>query len=522
MERSAHASGLNPGTVVAFEFEIQRHEWINELGWQFQTQFPVVQTTLSVELPAGWEYRDSWSSGSPVKPTQTGANRWEWRLQNVPGIADEREPMMPSFFVLAERMSLAYFAPGITAPTSASWTQVGKWYSDLVGLRPASNPEIAAKVAELIAEKPDFASRLVSITRFLQSEIRYVEIQIGIGGDQPHPASDVFHYRYGDCKDKVTLLKAMLQVAGIRSYYVIIDTDRGFINPLVPSSWGNHAIIAIELPDDIKNADYQSVVTVKAGKRYLIFDPTDEYTPVGSLRSELQSSYALIVTDSAGELIRTPLLPPDSNVVSLTGHFTLLADGSLSGDVSVERSGDFASRQRGMLHAIDQRQRDRLISQALGRSIQGFSLDNIQFQQTDQLQKSLLMTFRLTTPLYGQSRGPMMLVRPRVLNDEGYPVEHKPRHYPVELRRTARQIDVYEIQLPEGYLVDDLPGPVTIDVGFASYQSKVEAQGNKLRYSREYVVRELSVPPEKYADWVRLEGAIGADEAAVAVLKRSQ
>ena len=521
MERSAKAPGLDPGTVVAFEFEIKRHEWINELGWRFQSQFPVVQSTLSVELPAGWEYRDSWSSGSPVKPTQTGPNRWEWRLQNVPGIADERELMMPAFSVLAERMSVAYFAPGITAPTSASWMQVGKWYSDLVGSRPASNPEIAAKVAELIAGSPDFASRLVSITRFLQSEIRYVAVEIGIGGDQPHPASDVFHYRYGDCKDKVTLLKAMLQVAGIRSYYVLIDTHRGFINPLIPSSWGNHAIIAIELPDDTKNSDYQSVVTVKAGKRYIIFDPTDEYTPVGSLRSDLQSSYALMVTDSAGELIRTPLLPPDSNVVSRTGHFTLSADGSLSGEVSEERSGDFASHERGMLHGIDQRTRDRLISLALGRSIQGFSLDNIQFQQTDQLQKSLLMTFRLTTPLYGQSRGPMMLVRPRVLNDESYPVEHKPRQYPIELHRTGRQIDIYEIELPDGYSVDDVPGPVKIDVGFASYQSKVETQGSKLRYWREYVVRDLSVPPEKYADWVRLEGAIGADEAAVAILKRT-
>jgi hypothetical protein len=521
MERSAKTPGLDPGTVVAFEFEIKRHEWINELGWQFQTEFPVVQSVLSVDLPAGWEYRDSWSAGSAVKPTQTGANRWEWRLQNVPGIPDEREPMMPSSFVLAERMSLAYFAPGVTAPTSASWSQVGKWYSELVGARPASNPEIVAKVAELTNGKPEFNSKLISITRFLQSEIRYVAIEIGVGGDQPHPASDVFHFRYGDCKDKVTLLKAMLQVAGIGSNYVLIDTHRGFINPGVPSSWGNHAIIAIELPDDSRASDYQSVITAKSGKRYIVFDPTDEYTPVGALRSELQSSYALMVTDSAGELIRTPLLPPESNILSRTGHFTLSPDGSLAGEVSEERSGDFASHERNLLHYSDQRERDRMISQTLGRSIQGFSLDNIQFQQTDQLQKSLLMSFRLSTPLYAQSRGPMMLVRPRVFNDESYPVEHKPRLYPIELRRTGKQIDIYEIELPPGYAVDDVPDPVKIDVGFATYQSKVESHGNKLRYWREYVVKDLSVPPDKYPDWVRLEGVIGADEAAVAVLKHA-
>jgi Transglutaminase-like superfamily len=392
----------------------------------------------------------------------------------------------------------------------------------LVGSRTASNSDIDAKVAELIAGKPDFGDKLSAITQFMQSEIRYVAIEIGVGGAQPHPATDVFHFRYGDCKDKVTLLKAMLQVAGIRSFYVLIDTDRGFINPAVPSSWANHAIIAIELPGDIKTADYRSVVTVKSGKRYIIFDPTDEYTPVGSLRSQLQSSYALLVMESAGELIRTLLMSPDLNVISRTGHFTLSADGSLSGEVSEEQSGDFASHERGMLRGIDERERDRLISQNLGRSIQGFSLDNIKFQQTDQLQKSLLMSFRVTTPLYGQTRGLMMLVRPRVFNDESYPVEHKTRQFPIELRRTGRQIDTYEIEIPNGYSVDDVPDPVKIEVGFATYQSKVEAQGNKLRYWREYVVKDLSVPPDKYSDWVRLEGAIGADEAAVAVLKRTQ
>lgn len=521
MERSAKAPGLDPGTVVAFEYELKRHEWINELGWEVQGEFPVVQSVLSLELPAGWEYRDSWSSGSGVKPAQTGPNRWEWRLQNVPGIPDDREPMMPSFFVLAERMSLAYFAPGVKAPTSASWEKVGEWYADLVGTRPASNPEIARKVAELIAAKPDFDSRLETITQFIQSEIRYVAIEIGVGGAQPHSASDVFHFRYGDCKDKVTLLKAMLEVAGIRSRYILIDTHRGFINPRVPSSWGNHAIIAIEIPADDKNASYPSVITAKSGQRYIIFDPTDEYTPVGSLRSDLQSSYALLVSNTAGELIKTPLLPPDTNVISRKGRFTLSIDGALSGEVSEEQGGDYASHERALLHRTDQRERDHLIYQTLGRSLQAFTLDKLEFQQTDLLQKSLLMSFHLATPIYGQARGSMMLVRPRVFNDESYPVEHKPRQYPIELRRTGRQVDTYEIELPQGYAVDDLPDPVNIDVGFATYRSKVEQQGGKLRYWREYIVKDLSVPPEKYSDWVKLEGVIGADESAVAILKRT-
>lgn len=521
MERSAPAPALQPGTVVAFDYTIKRHEWINELGWQFQGQFPVVQSILTVSLPSGWEYRSSWSNGKPIEPKETGPNLWEWRLSNVPGIEEEREPMMPPVSVLAERMSLAYFAPEHPAPTSASWQQVGAWYSDLVKDRPDPTLEITSKANELIAGKPDFDSRLRALTQFIQSEIRYVAIEIGIGGDQPHAASAVFRYRYGDCKDKVTLLKSMLQVAGIRSNYVLIDTRRGFIKPAVPSSWGDHAIIAIELPDGVANTTYHSVVTSTTGKRYIIFDPTDEYTPVGSLRGELQSSFALMITESGGELIETPLSPPDMSLLARTGHFVLSADGSLLGDVTEDETGDFASSRRMMLHYSDQRERDHLISRSLGRSMEGFSLDKIAIQHTDELQSDLEVSYRIATPMYGQGRGSLLLVRPRVLGDDSYYVEHKPRHYPIELRRTGRVRDVYEIELPAGYVVDDIPDPVKIDVGFASYQSKVDVESGKLRYTREYVVRDLTIPPEKYADWTKLEGIIGADEAAVAILKRS-
>lgn len=66
--------------------------------------------------------------------------------------------------------------------------------------------------------------------------------------------------------------------------------------------------------------------------------------------------------------------------------------------------------------------------------------------------------------------------------------------------------------------MDDVPDPVKIDMGFASYQSKVEIAGTKLRYSREYIVRALDIGPEHLADLLKFEGTIGADEMAAVVL----
>ncbi|HWH59063.1 MAG TPA: DUF3857 and transglutaminase domain-containing protein [Terriglobales bacterium] len=522
MQLAAQAPALGPGTIVGFEWERRTHEYINELGWEFQGELPVLESVLRLDLPPGWEYRTAWSSGSPINPAATGSNAWEWHQKNIPGIDDDIEPMMPPAYVLAGRMSIAYFAPGQESRTSASWPQVGQWYSALLAERTSPTPEIAAKVNQLVAGKLDFQSRLRTLAEFLQSEIRYVAISIGIGGNQPHSANEVFHSRYGDCKDKATLLKAMLQVVGIRSYLVLVNSDRGFINPDVPSSWGNHAILAVVLPDDIAAREYRSVVTSKTGTRYIIFDPTDEFTPVGSLRSELQDTYALIVTDNGGELVHTPVLAPDWNLVTREGHFTLDDSGALSGEVSEDRSGDSARAGREELHYTDERQRTSDFEHWLSRSIQGFTLTNVEFKHSGERDKDLILDYKISAPQFAQTRGPLMLVRPRVLDDKSASVEHKSRHYPIELGSTRQETDVYEIELPKGYVVDDVPSPVKVDVGFAAYESKIELEGRKLRYWRQLTVRELTIQAKQYPEWTKLQGAIGADEDSVAILKRSQ
>ena len=118
----------------------------------------------------------------------------------------------------------------------------------------------------------------------------------------------------------------------------------------------------------------------------------------------------------------------------------------------------------------------------LGRSLKGFTLESTQIEQLDNIQKDLQLNLKFSAPDYGQVRGPLMLVRPRVMGEKSFDLDHrKPRKYPVVFDGTSKETDVYEIELPPGYAVDDIPGPTKIDVGFASYQSKIEVSGSKLR-----------------------------------------
>jgi hypothetical protein len=101
-----------------------------------------------------------------------------------------------------------------------------------------------------------------------------------------------------------------------------------------------------------------------------------------------------------------------------------------------------------------------------------------------------------------------------------HPFDDKPRIYPIDLDATGRWRDSFDIAIPPGYVVDETPDPVSVDLDFASYHSTVSVKGNLLHYEREYIVRQVEIPPAKAADFRRFESAILSDEKNSAVLKK--
>jgi hypothetical protein len=89
----------------------------------------------------------------------------------------------------------------------------------------------------------------------------------------------------------------------------------------------------------------------------------------------------------------------------------------------------------------------------------------------------------------------------------------------VEFDGPVKNTDTFEIALPAGYEVDDLSPAVNADYSFASYHSKTEVNGNTLKYTRTFEVKELSVPLSKVEDLKKLYRIIAGDERNTAVLK---
>ncbi|HEV3325910.1 MAG TPA: DUF3857 domain-containing protein, partial [Puia sp.] len=87
-------------------------------------------------------------------------------------------------------------------------------------------------------------------TRFVQNDVRYLGLEIGVNTHRPHAPAEVFAGRFGDCKDKALLLSVILQHEGIPACVALINTSAGQTLPAVSPSPGqfDHAIVAIQRP----------------------------------------------------------------------------------------------------------------------------------------------------------------------------------------------------------------------------------------------------------------------------------
>lgn len=511
-----------PGNIVGYEIERERRPYILQARWGFQEEDPVREAHYTLQLPAGWEYKATFLNYPDVKPSAAGNNQWSWVVSNVEAIRPERS--MPPWPAIAGQMIVSFFPVGRgQAKRFDDWNDMGLWEAGLVRGRRDSSPEIKQKAVSITSSESSTIGKMAALGKFVQGDIRYVAIELGIGGWQPHAANDVFSRRYGDCKDKATLLSTMLKEIGVDSYYVIVNTDRGTVNEKMPAvNWFNHVILAIKLPEGTNDNNLTAILQHKTLGRLLIFDPTDDLTPFGYLRGELQANFALLVTDSGGELIQLPMLSASMNGTRRTAKLTLAPNGNLTGDVTELRLGDRGMYQRMALRsASSETDKVKPIESLLAESLSNYRLTHAAVTNLQHNDQPFRYDYSLVVDSYAKAAGNLLLVRPRVFGtrSSGLLETKEPRKFPVEFQGPSLDSDLFEITLPAGYEVTDLPPPIDVDYAFASYHSKTEASGNTLKYTRRLEVKQLTVPVSEVEALKKFYRMIASDERNTAVLQ---
>jgi hypothetical protein len=277
------------------------------------------------------------------------------------------------------------------------------------------------------------------------------------------------------------------------------------------------------LPADLEAANLKAVMAHPTLGRLLFFDPTDDLIPLGLLSGGLQANYGMLVTPDGGDLVKLPQLTVDTNGTARTAQLTLDENGTLRGDVHEVRSGDSAAYQRGTLRsAIVDTDRIKNVEAMAAASFSTFQILKASVGNLRLVDRPFEWNYSLEAAGYAKTTGDLILVRPRVLGtfSSGFLETKERRQFPIEFAGPERDTDVFEIALPPGFEVDELPPPVDVDKGFAIYRSKTETVGRALRYTRSIEIKDLSVPADKAEQLKDLYRVIAGDERNSAIVKR--
>jgi hypothetical protein len=512
---------VEAGAIFAAEIEAEEPALFAQVEWLLQDRWPIRNITRTLRLPDGWTARAVTFNAPEVTPRVTGST-YVWQATNLPAVHDERAS--PPLSSLVPRIAVSYFGQtGERAPGQfSSWQDVASWLHALSDPAALVTDPVARAAREAVAGATTELDKIRAVARFVQ-RVQYVSIQTGLGrggGYQPRAASLVLQRRYGDCKDKANLMRAMLNAIGIKSYLVAIYSgDSRYVRKEWPSPQQfNHCIIAVALTQP---ADVGAVLTHATLGTLLFFDPTDERGAVGDLPLHQQGSLALLQA-GGGTLERVPTAPADASAVERTVNTRLEPSGAMKTTVverSVGREAADVRTRAALMNAADLR---RYLEQRVATLAPGASL--VRHEPADDVEGNrFTLTLEATSPRYGQlMQGRLMLVRPPASAGLDAPaLASGTRNHPVELE-TSFTTETLTVNLPEGFIVDELPPASSMETPYGRFVMSMErGPGGKVVSRRQFELRRALVPPSEY-DALRtfLEQVRSAASAPIVLAKQ--
>jgi len=214
-----------------------------------------------------------------------------------------------------------------------SWSEVASWYAGLVADLPASQ-EARDEAVVITTDVASPRDRLAVLVGNVRRSVRYVAVEVGVGGFRPTPPAEVAARRWGDCKDKAFLLLDQLAAVGVAAHPALILSadDRRLEQDFPSPDQFNHLIVAVE----------ESAVEGREGDPsaggYLFVDPTLSAGGLRWLHPSTQGQLALVVHPDGGELVATPVLP-EQDVRRLEAVLTIDTAGSAHGTLALHVVG---------------------------------------------------------------------------------------------------------------------------------------------------------------------------------------
>jgi len=497
--------------TVEFEFEISFSGLLSYPTW-----YPIPGYKISVEqsiyiakIPTklGMRYKVKNFSSEPEIISEDNLKSYTWKMENFHAI--DSEPLSPEsrdFFPIIFFAPIEFEYDGY-AGNMSTWENYGKWLFSLEKGRDELPSKTVQKCVQLVQGIENDEEKVKKIYEYMQSRTRYISIQLGIGGWQPFPASQVDKTGYGDCKALSNYTLAMLKAAGIKAYNAEIRADRGSVShdPSFPAMvYANHQILCVPLENDT-----------------IWLECTSQNQPFGFMGSSIDDKNALLITENGGKIVRTTRYPQEVNTQKRRANVKIDKKGNAHAHIVTKYRGLQYENIQFQFSQNEKEQKE-IIFKML--DIPNMEIENFKYSQLKDRIPEATEEINLEIKNYASVSGKRIFIPFNILNKrKRTPPKVKNRKTEVVINIAYVDTDEVVYEVPSYFEVEHLPESVSFDSDFGSYAATVTKKGNKITYVRTMKLNKNIYPAERYVDLLKFyKKIVKADKMKMVILEKDR
>lgn len=487
MKRASLTHSSYPYTIV-YEYDIKYKGFLTypseRIPFFEKTSTEKWGFTITVPTSQPFKYRVFNSEIRPEEKIINNIRSLSFDANNLQPV--KREPLSPTdtrvspmIAFLPEKISMDGYGGGMS-----DWNAFGKFMFELNKYHNNLSEEMIAEVKNMTADAATNAEKIDILYRYVQENMRYVSVQLGIGGWQSFDAAYVEKNKYGDCKALTWFTKSMLESIGIESY------------PALVLAGDEHTMMTH--PEDFSSPNFNHVIlTVPSEDIWM--ECTSTISPTNYLGSFTDNRSVLLITEEGGKLSRTPMIPVEKNAVTRKVDIQLDKNGA----AIITNSSLMTGPQQENIRYYEKNYSTEELEKwfLYTTSLPSCEIKKLEIQADPDRPKALL-DYEVAVRKYGSKGGKRLFVPANCISPfSDVPDALENRKNAVVVKRGYVEVDEITLHLPEGYEVESIPeSTVALTSEFGEYAIEIEhnAVTRQLIYKRKLKILPVDLPAERY------------------------
>lgn len=493
--------------TVEYSYKVEFKGFLHFPAWILYDDYniSVERTGFRVVVPDNYQFRylERNIDAKLSKVQSEDYITYDWEAVNLPAIKCE-----PYSLPVREFMPMILTAPSDFEldgykGNCDTWKNFGEWIHKLNDGRNELSMETRDHIKRLIKNAGNDLEKVEILYTYLQNKTRYVSIQVGIGGYQPFEASTVDDFSYGDCKALSNFMKSMLDVAGIKSYYCLVNAGKSAPRLFgeFPASQFNHAFLCVPLQSDT-----------------IWLECTSQHVPCGYLGTFTDDRDVLLIDEDGGRVVHTEVYTSKENKQIRNINVILDPNGNGTATVITKYQGQFFEDIQPVLLSDDFDKKKMMYDKI---KIPNFEIIDFSHELNKKRVPEVIENTEVALRDFGVKMGNRMICNLNLMSQlENVPNKMSGRKSDIFVRRSFIEIDTVIFNIPEGFSVDKLPSGTVISSKFGELKTNVISNDTTVTFIRSFNMHKGTYPVSEYDDFVNFFESILNEDGAKMILSR--